>query len=197
MKNRIAKVIGILSIPPLDALVLDVLILANWPERFRGQVGWFFLLFICLCLVPVLAYPVAWLIPSIRKKGRDGERKLAFPFTLAGYLLGLLSLVFLPDPPQTVCMVLLAYFFSAALLSIMNGLVHIKASGHACATVAPLLMLLYFSGGSLWPLMLLIPAVFWARLRLKRHTPADLVWGSLMGVFGTALSLLVLTGRFI
>jgi len=46
------------------------------------------------------------------------------------------------------------------------------------------------AGGLIWglPAFLLLPAVFWARLRLERHTLAELALGALVGGGGTWLA---------
>ncbi len=52
-----------------------------------------------------------------------------------------------------------------------------KISIHMILDTTVILMINFLFGWHLWPLLLLLPLVAWARLRLKRHTPAQLLAG--------------------
>ena len=67
---------------------------------------------------------------------------------------------------------LLAIGFVTSLITIFW-----KISIHMILDTTFLLILNLLYGWHLWPLFLLIPLVAWARLRLKRHTPTQLVAG--------------------
>ena len=91
--KKFAKVIRILTISPLFALVL-VLVLHFSNKAF---LGYNFLIFlITLVLLPLLAYPIQdkfKIIKGVDK--RTGERKLAIIFSVIGYVLGFgASLIF-------------------------------------------------------------------------------------------------------
>jgi membrane-associated phospholipid phosphatase len=68
------------------------------------------------------------------------------------------------------------------LVSIL-GLVTLfwKISFHGATISAAATATLIVAGGSAWPIMLLVPLVGWSRIRLERHTPRQVIYGSLVG----------------
>ena len=71
--DRLAHTVRIVSIPPLMvAAILTVLRFCR-PALFPDLSSfWFSQLF--LALLPLLAYPLSYAVPFVRKKGRDGQR---------------------------------------------------------------------------------------------------------------------------
>lgn len=56
-----------------------------------------------------------------------------------------------------------------------------KISFHGAAITAAATAIVLVAGSSAWPVMLLVPLVGWARVRLERHTPRQVIFGSLVG----------------
>lgn len=56
-----------------------------------------------------------------------------------------------------------------------------KISFHGATITAAATATVVVAGSSAWPVMLLIPLVGWARIRLERHTPRQVIFGSLLG----------------
>jgi membrane-associated phospholipid phosphatase len=56
-----------------------------------------------------------------------------------------------------------------------------KISFHGAAITAAATVTVLVAGSSAWPVMLLVPLVGWARVRLERHTPRQVIFGSLVG----------------
>ncbi len=73
----------------------------------------------------------------------------------------------------------------ATILVGILGLVTLfwKVSFHGAAISAVATTLLAVVGSSAWPMLFLILLVGWSRIRLKRHTPYQVVIGSLLGAF--------------
>ncbi len=186
MEKKIAKFISIITVAPLiSVLVLSWMWLDN-PAYFDRDFSWYFISLGLLTLVPVSAYLLKFAIPSIRVQGRDGERKLAFIMAVVGYLVGVMVCqVF--DGPRVVSILFWTYFISGFTLLLLNRFVNIKASGHACGLAGPTAFLIYLVGGSSWFTALLVPAVFWARLKLGRHDMNELIIGSLTGIIPAIL----------
>jgi hypothetical protein len=59
---------------------------------------------------------------------------------------------------------------------------------HAAGVAGAAVCLVYVFGVWGLPAFLLLPAVFWARLALGRHTPAELTLGAIVGGVGTWIS---------
>jgi len=56
-----------------------------------------------------------------------------------------------------------------------------KISFHGAAISAAATATVMMAGSWTWPVMLLVPLVGWSRIRLLRHTPRQVLYGSLVG----------------
>ena len=86
-----AKLVRILTTPQISAIALVSLLAVQQPEMFCGMRNYSVSIFF-LGIFPLLAYPIARIMPTVRVMGRKGERGLAFIFCLLGYF----KLIFLP-----------------------------------------------------------------------------------------------------
>lgn len=80
---------------------------------------------------------------------------------------------------------LVVEFFVVAAI-VLTGILSLvtlfwKISFHGATISAAATATLMVAGSSAWPMMLLVPLVGWARVRLKRHTLRQVVYGSLIG----------------
>lgn len=64
---------------------------------------------------------------------------------------------------------------------------HWKISIHAVGVGGGVSVLLFSGGASLWPFLLALPLVAWARLHLRAHTPAQVTAGLLLGGVSTVI----------
>ena len=88
--------------------------------------------------------------------------------------------------------VLTAYLIAVLLLTVLNKVFHIKASGHACSCVLPYLFLIYWLGlKAIIPCVLFYIAEFWASMVLKRHTAREFFLGSITALLAFACLLAV------
>ena len=86
----------------------------------------------------------------------------------------------------------MTYFMSAVVLTIVNKVIKVRASGHACAWVGPLLFLMYFiSFEVMLPCLLLIAVIVWASRTLNRHSLRELALGAATSVVSFAVSILI------
>lgn len=184
--QKLAKTIRILTLAPLLALETLMLLRLSRPELFRGT--WdiaFPILF--LTILPLLAYPLQYCIPPLRRKGREMQRKLAILLAVVGYFGGAIW-AFASGAAAWLQVLMLTYLISGALIALFNRLLHIRASGHACGVSGPVLYLLGLLGGkALWGL-LMMPLLWWASRVLKRHTGGQLLWGSALSAAALVLA---------
>ena len=177
-RHPFAKAVRVLTIPPL---MVSALLLILWFTRRQlfGGVHDLVFAFLFLGFLPLLAYPAQKLIPRLRNTGRADQRKLAFLFSLISYTGGVIYAL-LTDTSAELKLVFFTYFLSVILLSACNALLHLRASGHACSVVGPMLVLAYLEGGWM-PLVCLAVfcAVVWSSLRLRRHSLGELIAGGL------------------
>ena len=70
----------------------------------------------------------------------------------------------------------------------------IKASGHACGVAGPIFSLIYFLGPWVLLGLLLLAAVYWASLSMKRHDKSELLIGSTVPTYAFLLAFLIVLG---
>lgn len=173
---KAAKLLRILTVPPIMALLLVSLLYAFLGKTaFASPIRYFEAVF-TLAILPVLSYPLCRLIPSLKKRGRKTERDISIVFSIIGYLMGTLFAVF-AGGTRVELILYLTYTMSGALMGILSFALHFRASGHACGAAGPFTMLSH-QLGIFWSLgfLLLIP-VFASSIRLKRHTLCELIAG--------------------
>jgi membrane-associated phospholipid phosphatase len=153
-------------------------------------------------LMPVLVLPpLAYLFWLVRR-GKladiympERETRLR-PLTLTlVWALACLVLARHWQAPPVVEFFVLAAIVMIGILSLVT--LFYKISFHGATISAAATVTLMVAGSSAWPIMLLVPLVGWARVRLERHTPRQVIFGSLVGalialilVHGTLLKVL-------
>ncbi|MFS0788157.1 hypothetical protein ABC345_17485 [Shouchella sp. 1P09AA] len=173
---KCAKGIRIATLAPLMAFVALLLLFVAEPSIFDS---WFQFSFALLFLVvlPVMAYPLQPIVPGFRHKGREGQRNFAIFMGVLGYVFGILF-AYVTNAPEGTTMIYWIYFLSGVGIVVFNKVLRIRASGHACGVVGPISFLIYFLGSIAFIGLLLIALVYWASLKMKRHTLSELIWGS-------------------
>lgn len=180
MKPKAAKIIRVITtVPVLAAVMLTALFIAK-PELYAGTAHYICAL-VFLVVLPILAYPVSWLVPCIRRKGRDAQRNLAIIFSLVGYVAGVIF--YLVDRgTKAELLIYLTYLLSGIVTALFSYVFHIKSSGHACGVAGPISVLVV-ALGPVWLLgYLVLLAVFWSSLVLNRHTLPQLILGSIIPI---------------
>lgn len=100
-------------------------------------------------------------------------------------------LVSLLDGPAELRAALLSYAVATVLFALLTPFINLSLHAAGVTGAAVCLTFVFGLWGSL--AFAILPAVFWARLRLARHTPAELVFGALVGGGGTWLAFALLT----
>lgn len=182
--------VRVISVPPV--LVSALLILIYFTrEGVMASPAQLLLSILFLAVLPLMAYVVAAAVPALRKKGREGQRGTAFVATAVGYI-GSIVYGLAAHVGHALMTFYLAYFFSYCMLVVFNKLLRVRASGHACGIVGPMILSVYYVGWMCVPVCLaLIALIFWSSLKLKRHTPGELAFGSLSAAVGFAVALLI------
>lgn len=175
--NRISHVIRKLTIPPVFAALLLIIMYVVYPDYFGN--GWQLAGgIIFLAVFPALAYPLQKYIPHFKDKGRDGQRSLAMIFSAIGYILST-GIAYIFSAPAELKIVYLEYLFCGIAMLVFNKGLKLKASGHACGIVGPVLLLGYFRLyiAAIIGALLIIP-VYISSIRTKRHTVSQLIGGT-------------------
>lgn len=189
MKNKIAQIIRIITIPPVLILFMLLILFGVFGERF-SSVGELIMTVVFLSIAPACAYPLAKLMKNTGEDSRETQRNMAFVLNLVGYLIAMLVGKAMQCSEMLMC-VLNSYFLAVLVLTLLNRICKIRASGHACSCTLPYLFLSYWlKGVTALVCVILYGIEFWASVQLKRHTISEFLAGSITAlvVFGiTAL----------
>ena len=186
----LAHIVRIVCVPPVMVGILLVLLYTLRDDVIASAVGMAVSL-LGLTVLPVLAYPVAALIPATRKKGREGQRSMAMYFSVVGYVavfvFGLVAGV-----GTGLMHIYAGYLFSVVIILIGNKVFKVRISGHACSVSGPMVYSAYFLG--IWGIIVGIicwAVILWASLVMKRHTFREFVLGTLTCLLSFAVSWLI------
>ena len=192
IKERIAKIIRVLSVPPIMVSIFILILAFNKNNIFRNSEE-IIIMIVFLGLVPALAYVLSGIIPAVRSKGREGQRKLAFVTNLVGYGIALLWAV-LTNVSKELLLICLTYFLSVVFLAICNKGFRFRASGHASGFTGPLVLMIYFLDWKvIAPVLIIAALIVWASLYLKRHTIKELAGGILVNILAFIISVMIIT----
>lgn len=174
--NALFKTIRKITVPPVFAAILLIIVYTSYPEEFHF--GHLIGAIIFLTLLPLLAYPMQKHIPKYKDRGREGQRSLAMIFSFAGYSLGTI-VSYLSEAPVRLKLIYFEYLLCGIAILLINKAFHLKASGHACGIVGPVVMLLSFG---LWipaaiGAVIVVP-VYISSIITKQHTLPQLLEGS-------------------
>ena len=179
--NRFSALTRKITVPHVFTSIFLLLLYFLRRDCYQGL--WQLILsLILLVALPLSAYPLQKWIRHYRDRGREGQRSLAMIFSVAGYLFGIVSVYLFPSTPE-IKLVFWEYLLCGIAQLLCNKLLHIKASGHACGIVGPVLLAAYF--GMYIPACigaLLIVPVYVSSVKTKRHTLGQLIVGSLIPV---------------
>ena len=109
---------------------------------------------------------------------RRSQRAPVLAMAIACVLVGLGILLWAGAPASVVDMVL-ALIAGIAVLAIVS--IWWKVSGHAAAVSSAAVSMLVLFGPGWWPLLLIVPAVGWARVVLRAHTLTQVIAGTVFG----------------
>ena len=178
----LAHAVRIVSVPPVMVGVLLVLLFTLREDVFAFPAE-FIVSLAGLTVLPVLAYPVSVMIPSIRRKGREGQRSLAMYFSTVGYI-GVFIYGLMAHVGAGLMHIYAGYLFSVVIILVGNKVFKVRISGHACSVSGPLVYSGYFLG--VWGIIvgaLCWGVILWASLVMKRHTLREFVYGTLTCLF--------------
>lgn len=187
MKQKLAKAIRVVTVPPVFAGLLCVILYARTEGAFSSP-GHFLAAVFFLGVLPVLSYPVCAAVPALREKGRKAERNMGLIFSVAGYVCGA-AFCRLTGGTAMERLIYGTYLVSGLGLAICT-LAHFRASAHACGCSGPIMLLAVYV--SPWFLLgyILLGAVMWASRSLDRHSPGQLIGGSAVPVLAMGLCIL-------
>lgn len=187
--TRIAEFVSAATRLPLLAVPLFLAV----GVRSAGVAGLSWAL-LCLFLTSGLSLLyLAHLVRSgrVRDAGKIPQSERVGPLrVVAGLHVAAFLVVMLLDVPAALRAVLLSYAVATTLFALISPRVNLSL--HTAGVSGAAVCLLFVFGAWASPSILLVPLVWWARTILKRHTPAELALGVLVGGGGTLVSFLLI-----
>lgn len=176
---RVADIISLVSQPPFLSIVAFVLLNLQVSDVFEQ------LLFDLVCILFALVVPIGVTYYFGKMHGNkelDVEnREDRFPPLIigtVGYAVAA-CLLFVMGAPDVVWVLMVCYAVVTAFITLIT--LRWKISIHACGCVGPSIALTIQFGlvGALY--FLFLPFTAWSRYVKRKHTPAQLVCGALLG----------------
>ncbi len=193
LKNNdeaIARWVSHVISPHVVGLVITAVMSICYSDNPMEILGWLAAL-LPLIMIPPLAY-IMWLVHTGALEDIYMPRRetRARPLTvLMMWLLVCLGLVRYWTTPPIVEALLITTLVLVGVLSVVT--LFWKISFHGATISAAATATVMMAGTWTWPIMLLVPLVGWSRIRLLRHTPRQVIYGSLVGAF---IALIVVHG---
>jgi membrane-associated phospholipid phosphatase len=191
--EAIARWVSHLISPHIVGVIITAAIAFQFSQNPFETLVWLSLL-LPLIIVPPLAY-LFWLVhkgqlEDIYMPRRETRIR---PLTvIMVWLLVCLGLIRYWRAPQIVEAFVLVTIVLVGVLSLVT--LYWKISFHGATISAAATATVMVTGSYAWPVVLLIPLVGWSRIRLKRHTPRQVIYGSLVGAL---IALIVVHGMLL
>ncbi len=166
--------------PHIVGIVITVFISLRYGNNPLEILKWLTLL-LPLMIIPPLAYLI-WLVRqgTIEDIYMPDRRSRIRPLTVMMLWLFICwGLIRYWQAPSIVEAFTITTIVLVAILSVVT--LFWKISFHGATISAAALATVMVAGSVAWPVMLLVPLVGWSRVRLERHTPRQVIYGSLVG----------------
>jgi membrane-associated phospholipid phosphatase len=187
---RLARYISIILAPATISIPMVVLVAIYHSNNPTSS-----LLYVALTLFFLSCGPLAYILLGVRSGrlsdvdvSRRTERSGPFLFSIASMMLGFFVLGALHGP-KNLETVLLGTALTA--LGLMVTTYWWKISVHATSVAGAVTVLVVLYGAPMLPVILVSGLVSWSRVVLGRHTIAQVVAGSLVGMVLTSVLFLV------
>ncbi len=180
MSKNIARIVSILLSPPIILLPAPFILVFKKTHDPMTSLKWtglsdvFLLAMITFVIFGTYKGFFSNFDVSIRK-----ERPKLF---LVGAIVGILylSTLTLLSAPRVLTILVLGILLGVIIIGILSR--WFKTSIHTATISSFSLSMVILFGISYLPVFLLIPLVAWARVKLKKHTPAEVLVGGLLGL---------------
>lgn len=177
--DKLAFIISLALSPYIISTVYILIIFLQFTNRPNQ-----FLIYVVIAFVFFILIPAGYVLYLFEKKqiadlhiNFHQQRLKPFAFGAASAVLGAIILLFL-GAPRPILVLSIAYAVNSVILTLIT--MFWKISIHAATTAALVSMTFVLFGMRFWPLLLLLPPLYWSRIYRQRHSLAQLLWGSVV-----------------
>jgi len=191
LKETLAHFISVVSNPPLVAI--PVFLVINYTLLYGGDWLWFSGLSILFVSILPIITSTLWIKRKNLEVDMPKREDRIYPLLMVilSYIVGVMVLYTLGAPPLTTTL-MICYLNNTIVVLLFS--LYWKISIHAMGIAGPATAIIYLFGWTGLVFSLLVPLVLWSRLHLKRHTPAQLIVGTMLGYLLTAIQIYLLMG---
>jgi membrane-associated phospholipid phosphatase len=188
-QETLANFISTVTNPPFVAI--PVFLVINYTLLYEGDWLWFSALSIFFVSILPIITTSLWIKKKNLEVDMPQRQDRIYPLLLVivSYIIGVAVLYSLGAPSLTT--VLMICYLNNTIIVLLFSL-YWKISIHAMGIAGPATAIIYLFGWYGLLFSLLVRLVLWSRLYLKRHTPAQLIVGTVLGYFLTALQICLL-----
>ncbi len=193
MLKNLARFVSFLSSPFILLLPSPFILVFKETGNITYSLKWTFFSYIFLFSVVIfvlLGMLLGFFSDYDVSKKEERPKLFAFGGIVSFLYFG--SLIILSGP-KYLYFVIFGIILGVLIISIINNWV--KASIHTATASAFSLSLVILFGYKFIPVLLLIPAMAWARIEIKKHTPLEAFVGGFLGVILTIIVYVV--GKYI
>jgi membrane-associated phospholipid phosphatase len=179
--EAIARWVSHVISPHIVGVVIISVISLQFSSNPLEDLRWLALL-MPLLVIPPLSY-LMWLVRQGRLKDiyipnrKNRITPLVFMMIWLLFLWGLIRYLAAPPTVEGLFVITIILFGALGAITLFW-----KISFHAGIISAAATTTVMLGGYSTWPVTLLVPLVGWSRVRLQRHTPRQVLYGSLLGM---------------
>jgi membrane-associated phospholipid phosphatase len=178
--ESLARLVSHVISPHVVGIVLTTIMAFQYGENPWETLGWLALLVPMVSLPPFLY--VVWLVHTgtlediYMPRRETRTRPLVVMIIWIIICLGLIRYWHAPVVVETLLVIGLGLRGVVSVVTLFW-----KSSFHGATISAAAMTTMMTAGTWTWPVMLLVPLVGWSRVRLTRHTPRQVIYGSLVG----------------
>lgn len=180
MSKVIARVVSILLSPPIILLPAPFILVFKKTHDLMISLKWsaFSGIFLFAMIVFVIFGIYKGFFSNFDVSNRE-ERPRLF---LVGGIVGILYLFTLTllNGPRVLFILVLGILLGVVIIGILSR--RFKASIHTASISAFSLSMVILFGLNYIPMLFLIPLMAWARVKLNKHTPAEVLVGGFLGL---------------
>lgn len=191
LKETLAHFISAVSNPPLVAI--PVFLVINYVLLYGGDWLWFSGLSILFVSILPIITSTLWIKRKELEVDMPQREDRIYPLLMVilSYIIGVMVLYTL-GAPTLITTLMICYLNNTVVVLLFS--LYWKISIHAMGIAGPATAIIYLFGWTGLVFSLLVPLVLWSRLYLKRHTPAQLIVGTVLGYLLTAIQIYLLMG---
>lgn len=177
--NKIARTISNVGNPAILMIIAQVLAAVKIATPLAWQWAGF-----CIAITTLLPFSF---IVMLSRKGKVSDIDIYFrhqrtvPYLITiGCTLLVLAVMWLGMAPLLLVTLVSAGIIQNISMFIIN--LKWKISAHAAGAATFSLLTVYFFGPKTLPIVMLVPMIIWARVRLRRHTLMQTIAGASLGI---------------